>query len=312
MFTCVILRCSGASEELQLSASGGLEADELQKYAKDVLFNSPHDVTANRDILEQQMKEHGSDLAKVDEKIIQQHIGQVHVEIKTLSPPSQANGYIGVSMYCDANAALKQTSINSTATAICMKCGYTTPVLGDVLISRVHDNEDLEWKRLDFTALDLKEDAPWLLQATLTNQGKNMDKFSSSGAMSNMLQSSDVTSSHSSDVSGKDKDGLLSWKQTNEDVEVQIKIPEGYKAKDIKVVIKQSRLWVVLPQFLGDETDTHPSDLRKIQTGPAGAELFAAVDVDESSWSVDGAGANRVLNISLVKGKAMRWLTVVR
>ena len=45
------------------------------------------------------------------------------VEIITLALPQDSNKYIGVSMYCDGNAQMKQLPINRRATDLARTCG---------------------------------------------------------------------------------------------------------------------------------------------------------------------------------------------
>lgn len=136
MFRCVKILVTGEVQEIELSKSGGLEQDELQKYAKN-LFDTPFEPTMSRAILEEQLKQQGQDPSTIDKKLMDS-IHAVSVEIKTLLPPSSMNDYIGISMYCDGNASSKQVSINHKATELAMKCGYTTPVLGKHTFTSLH------------------------------------------------------------------------------------------------------------------------------------------------------------------------------
>lgn len=148
--------------------------------------------------------------------------------------------------------------------------------------------------------------------------GKNMEKYSSSGALTNMLQNPSTTTTVSSatttiDATSNHDEGLLQWTQSREDVEIRILLADGYKSKDVKIVMKSTFLSVhfLTPiAHLITDTTMENSSISKIQKG---AELFGKINVDESSWSVDGEGAKRGLTITLAKGvEGMRWLTLFR
>lgn len=296
MFRVIRVGVAGNPEEISLSAAGGLEADELQIYMREYFDKATAiDTDRSRAAVEQALLQQGTDPSTVDARLLGQ-AGEIKVEIKTLAPPSKTNGFIGVSMYCDANAVAKHLSINERATGIARRCGYNETVLGDVFLSRVHDDESQEWRRLDFIVQDVAADAPWLAQASEVNRGRNMDAFTSSGTMANMAKGSAETS-----------DVELSWTQTKEDVDVRVVIPAEYRAKDVKVLLKATHVQLGFPVALG------PGKELELLQAAGGAELFSRVNVDESSWSIDGTGASRTLNISLSKGvEGLRWLTLTR
>ena len=316
MFTCVKISASGDVSEIELSSKGGLEKDELQIFAKAYFGAIPlanHEIDRSKEELQEALKAAGTNPSKVSDSLMQ-HAGDIRVEIKTLFTPSPSNQYVGVSMYCDANASIRSHAIiNQKATEIASKCGYKQqPVLGDVFISRLFDDEEKEWKRLNFTAEEVKLDAPWLLTAEKANSGRNMDSFSSSGVMSNMAGKTNKTME---DID----DGRFRWTQAKDEIEVRIKIPAAYTAKDCKVTIKPNHLHVLFPEFLGPSSEEERennnkalSDLKRIQEG-SGAELFDRILSAESSWSIEGTGENRFLTITAQKSvDGLRWLTLFR
>jgi hypothetical protein len=301
MFRCCLIKADGEVTELSFSHAGGLEADELQRHCKS--YFTPVDEAASRAVLEEALLAQGTDPAQINAALMK-GCGDMRVEIKTLSPPSVANDYIGVSMYCDANAAVKNASYNSKATDIIRRCGYGIPVQGDVFVSRVYDNEEFPWERQDFTIDDLADNAAWLLRAEIANAGKSMDKFSSSGALSNLSKT------NIADEAGPN-DGTLTWTQTREEVEVRIRVPPEYKAKDMTVVIKPSHVLITFPTPVGVESSGR--DLARIQEAPKGIEMFGKISVDDSSWSLDGVGDRRCLTLSLAKStEGLQWLTLSR
>jgi hypothetical protein len=128
-----------------------------------------------------------------------------------------------------------------------------------------------------------------------------MNKFTSSGTLANLQSTSNTVVAD---------DGIFSWTQTRDEVEIQIKVLENIKAKDIKVVFKTNSLLISFPTEIGSET-SHKY-LHVLQTAPGG-ELFSKINVDESSWSLDGAGDKRLLTITLAKHvDLLQWLTLLK
>ena len=298
MFRCVQIFSNGDIKELELSTSGGLENDALQYYCK--RYFQPPDISEQRQVIEQALKQQGTDPTTIDERLLQ-NCGDFRVEIKTLAPPTPINSYTGVSMYCNANAGPHNSNVNERATSIAMKCGYSTPIYGDVFISRVFDKEDMEWTRKDFCEDDLLNDASWLVQAEAMNRGRNMDTFSTSGTLSNLSKptAADTNSGNS----------ILQWSQTTEDVEVRMYLPFEYSAKDVKVVMTPSHLKISFPSPISSDDN---KDLMRIQAAD-GAELFSRIKVDESGWSMDAEKGNKCLQITLSKAvEGLRWLTLTR
>lgn len=287
----------GEVKELEFSTSGGLENDALQNYCKQ--YFQPPDSNDQRQAIEQALKQQGTDPTTIDERLLQ-NCGDIRVEIKTLAPPTPSNSYIGVSMYCNANAGSHNSELNERASSIARKCGHSSPIYGDVFISRVFDNEEMEWTRKDFSECDLSSDAPWLLQAEEMNKGRNMDTFSTSGALSNMSKQQATDSNNS----------LVQWSQTSEDVEARLYLPLEYSAKSVKVTMTPTHLKISFLTPFGIEEED--KDLMKMQSAE-GAELFGRIKVDESGWSMDTEKGRKCLLISLSKAvEGLRWLTLTR
>ena len=84
---------------------------------------------------------------------------------------------------------------------------------------------------------------------------------------------------------------------------VNIRVPAGTKAKNLKVTIKEQSLRVEVLTMQG------PARV------PIDGRLFQQVKAAECVWCVeDGpvAGGERVLTISLEKAQPMRWLLLTR
>ena len=140
------------------------------------------------------------------------------VEIVSLAIPQASNRYIGVSMYCDGNAQMKQLPLNQRATELARTCGtahellITTfifqflivsishkgyadmQVLGDVFVSRYYDNESSgaeeidDWKRESIAPEELSLSSSFVKETAKANAGRNMGSYTSSGSLAKGLQ----------------------------------------------------------------------------------------------------------------------------
>lgn len=234
------------------------------------------------------------------------------LDIVTVQLPSIKNGFVGVSLYCDANGIAKNFKPNTRATRIAHECGQKVIINGDCFISRFHDDESIPWKRLSISIDECDLSSEWIRECSKDNFGKNLSSYSSAGALSNALDNMKGTST--SEVAAKvesklDTDGNLTWTQTLEDVEIRIKVDPSVTSKSAQIVIKSNRLMILLPTTL---PNSGVIEQKLSQAESKGGELFDKVDVDESSWSLEGMGNEKTLIINLTKDKRMRWLTLLR
>ncbi|PRP75818.1 hypothetical protein PROFUN_08812 [Planoprotostelium fungivorum] len=89
------------------------------------------------------------------------------------------------------------------------------------------------------------------------------------------------------DGNGSECDGY-SWTQTLGEVEVNIPVPEGTRARDLVITMKSNKLTVAL----------------KGKTATVDGEFEKAINVGESSWTLD---SNKLVIVSIVKANQMEW-----
>ena len=75
-------------------------------------------------------------------------------------------GFVGVNLYCDDEAALKQLPSNARASSLAMYCGKPLDVKGDAFLARVFDNDD-DFRRLDFSLEEVSSGAAWVKEAAM-------------------------------------------------------------------------------------------------------------------------------------------------
>ena len=99
-------------QEVTKSKAGGLDNDELQKYAK-AYFGFGDD-------------------------------GRIEITALDISRP--VNNYTFVTMYSDKNAKTKEKPVNKRATSLVSACRHSTKVIyGDVFLGRAFDNTVQHW-----------------------------------------------------------------------------------------------------------------------------------------------------------------------
>jgi len=140
--------------ERSLGAAGGLENDSLSK------------------LLRSQTSEIGPD-----------------IDITALTVPSEASGFLAVSMYQNGNADAAALPVNRWAMGLMRCCGIelTSEVRGDAFVSRYADDDDNIWRRVDLGARELMPDAAWVVAARAANQGRTAGDTSLSGILEQHL-----------------------------------------------------------------------------------------------------------------------------
>lgn len=189
--------------EHEASAKGGLEADELQIYAKKH-YSKNQTVVSEEQRLEQlkkQLSSQGIDLTNVEPSMLKAALAieanNASIEIIQLMVATKEYDYIGCTLYCDATGSMKGAQPNARATHILQLCGITnTTVLGDAFIGKCYDNEEFPWVRRSLTVADVVgSDSPgayapqdaWLVQSALrANKGKNLSAYSTAGQLQKM------------------------------------------------------------------------------------------------------------------------------
>ena len=123
------------------------------------------------DSVKQQLKKNQPSSAAPDESILGALAESQTVDIVQLVPPTQASGYVGVSMYVDDKGQGKGSAHNERASQVCTLCGVPTDVLGDAFIARAWDDQD-GFERRDFTIAELASDAAWVSEAQRLNANR--------------------------------------------------------------------------------------------------------------------------------------------
>lgn len=241
--------------------------------------------------------------------------GAGSVEIVSLLLPTAQNGFIGISMYCDQAGKTKELPLNHRASSIATVCHYYSPIHGDVFFGRYHDDESMEWERLDFTSADLSSDAEWVQSAQRMNKNKNMASGTSSGMLQNLLKANNtsVIDEYAMNTTPKEgsEDRYVQWTQTGEEVEVRIALPASpIKASDLTIKIKSKSLHIA-PKLPSLEPWASGQPVHEVMSAE-GAQLGGAVDVDSSGWTLERQKDGVVvIVVTLAKASKGDWASLV-
>eukprot|EP01038_Epipyxis_sp_PR26KG_P007523 gene7523-10249_t len=298
-----------------LSTSGGLEADALRLEAEKY-FSTPVDEHKRKSEIDKVLVQQGLDPNNLD-KGLYENFSKMGggVEIISLSLPNKQNGLIGVSMYCDRDGSAKSLPPNTRATSLANVCNHNIVIYGDAFVGRYHDDESLPWERLDFSLADMSSDADWVKFTQKQNAGKKMGGYSTSGTLENMMKQQSTSTqippeSKVVDISSQiDTESNVNWAQTNEELEIRIKISHNVTSKDVKLTIKSTRLILNLKDFGIEQELSHDSIEWKLFNQVGGVELWSKIDPDCSTWNLESTskGEERLLVISLTKSEEEMW-----
>jgi len=319
-----------AVEQLKASKKGGLTDDALRCEAERRFGSAGIDKSRQRNAIAAQMKEKGMPADAIASSLndFGESFSSGNVEIITLCLPTEESKFQSVSLYCDGNSSFRSDGSNrpnTRATALADACGYKDMIImGDCFIGMAHDDERVEWERLDFTTNHMKSDAPWVVMAARLNKGKDMSKWSTSGALQGMGQQPSGASG--SGIQGKglkvtanaatpvieevDHNTGFNFKEDEDDVEIRFKLPAAslLPSKNLLVVIKTKSIVIGLKSV----SKTEGSAIEGVHAaftnnGAKGGSLQGEVSPESSVWSVDNERGGRWLTITLAKKGKYTW-----
>jgi hypothetical protein len=234
-------------------------------------------------------------------------------EITCLTVPTPINNHRGVSMYGDDNARNRNYLYNQRATDLMKACGHAFPqdtsledgkpngIYGDVFVGRCHDDEVKDiWERVDFMPDEAEGDLSqkeWIKIAIKKGGGGGHggSAASLSNTLSNIGKSNNgmnPTTGALAAESGEIQGDGFSWSQTDEEVEIKIKVAKNIKAKHVKVKFGKKSLKVTSAgQTLID------------------GETWAEFSNDDSTFTIqdDNESGGRELCVTLGKKEAETW-----
>jgi len=271
-----------------------LETDSFRPFCEN--FFASAGKTADRAVLLEQLKQRtGVDVtekageSKLGPEAMDRLLSSTSVEIFPVQLPTKESGFHGISAYCDDKGVAKELEENTRASGLVQACGYPGQTFrGDIFLGRVFDDNEDEWKRIDFTLADCSTDASWVEQVKKQRSNRSVGDMASLGAKMGVNNAAQINPSMLPDSTPSGDAEHYTWRQTEDEVEVTFK-KEGLQKSDkkvVKVVFSRQKLKVeVKGEVLLD------------------TELNMPTQSDESTWTLmDG-----VLQVNLSKASSESW-----
>lgn len=226
-------------------------------------------------------------LPNVSEATLQNMAKQAsHVETFSLLHPTESNGCTSIQLYLDEIGALKHLPVNPRAAALAERCGYNPPPTfhGDVYVGKKQRNS-----LQSFHLSDL--DGAWLQTAGMSNIEHQMAQNALTGQRD--IRQPAVVGTEGAETSS---DGNYSWTQTEEELEVQIVLPESISKRNLQVTFRSQQL-----QVRSKDSDTSGF-------APIAITLFERVDSDACTWTIDtSSDGDRTMIITMEKMEEALW-----
>jgi hypothetical protein len=207
--------------------------------------------------------------------------------LKKVTPASIASGggavetfrlADGVSLYLDAVGALKSAPANPRGAQLASQCGYgDVPLFGDLYVGRRS-----QVRNESFKLVEMSSNCQWLKEAASENMARQQveSQFRGGGMTADELNER-----------GGEGDGYM-WKQTTEEVEVNVPLPDGTRGKQCKVKFGNRSLNIDV--ITGNIALSFP-------------KLYGMIHADDSLWTVQ----DNVLVVTMEKAKNKQvWPTL--
>lgn len=202
-----------------------------------------------------------------------------------LVPPMPSNGYNAIYAYLDEVGMLKRLPLNKRASDFAYHAGFNPPpkFYGDIYLGRVQYSPDYlrKWNvnfylgpDTDLSISNNNNNDSWLKQATMENLQFHQQQEQNK---SNMAPSSAEQLTVGEDGVPKEE-GLFSWTQTLDDIEIIVPLPMEVQRNQISVVFHPKHVKVLL---LGKSAKTTKS-ITLVEI-----ELFAPIDTDGCTWTFE-------------------------
>eukprot|EP00440_Ansanella_granifera_P065397 gb/GFBE01070928.1/.p1 GENE.gb/GFBE01070928.1/~~gb/GFBE01070928.1/.p1 ORF type:complete len:305 (+),score=84.59 gb/GFBE01070928.1/:1-915(+) len=271
-----------------------LQKDTFREFCEKYFSSASQDI--DREVLMGQLKEKtGVDIKDKAEKgemsaeTLDRLLTATSVEIFPVQLPTKDTGFHGVSVYCDDKGVAKSLEENMRVSGLVQACGYPGQIFkGDCFIGRVFDDNEDEWRRMDFTFQDLSADAAWVQSTKKQRSNRSSSDMASLAGKMGVNNPAHINPSMLADATPKGETADYSWKQSEDEVEVTLK-KEGLQKGDkklVKVVFSRQRLKVeVKGEVVIDSA------------------LAGTTNADECTWTL----SDGVVQLTLAKANEETW-----
>lgn len=213
------------------------------------------------------------------------------VESFPLTRASPSNGSMGVNYFIDECGVLKNLPRNARASALAAKCGHTSSFHGDVYVAREKVVQGEGNRMVDFGLQDMSSDSVWMATAMRENFEHSVAAQKMRDEMGSRLDQVNLREGlEEGNLAHGDEEGY-SWTQTAEEVDIRVPVADGTTTKDVRVTFGVRALTVALG---------HGKPSISLQ-------LSASIRPDESTWTLQGSGSGRELNVHMEKLEQLPW-----
>jgi len=301
-FKYVLIPCSANEDMKELEFETDitdLSSDTFRTHVEG--FFAALNQTADKAVLmEQLQKRTGIDVqekaksGELMEGALEKLMSATSVEIFPVLLPTKDTDFIGLSVYCDDKGVAKDLEENPRASGLVQSAGYPGQTFrGDVFIGKVFDDNEDEWRRIDFTLKDCSTDADWVQVCKKQRSNRSSSDMASLASKVGANNPAHINPAMLADSSPSGDTDKYKWRQTEEEVEVTFK-KEGLQKGDkkaVKVAFARERLKVEAKgEVLID------------------SKLHAPTNVDECTWTLsDGE-----LQVTLAKASSISWAELTR
>lgn len=317
--------------ELSASKEGGLQGDFLRRHAEITFARDSNLIDRSKQMagIVAHLGESSKDVdASMIKSLVENHKDVAgNVEIITLAIPTASNLFYSVSLYCDGNSSFKKGPniiVNNRATNLLRQCGHKeTVIIGDCFVGRTKDDERVEWERVDFTLADLNDSSSqWIKDAAKANAGKNLSSYSTSGSLNAMKNahslgsqstpvpspspSSTITLDNPSVESIQMQDKSYAWTQSDEEIELRMRVPSNLPAKQLEIKILPNRVIIERKTKKGADDVIDTINARFAAESTVSSLLYR-INASDSTWSIADERDGKVLTLNLSKTVSKHW-----
>lgn len=224
---------------------------------------------------------------------------QGQVETFCLVQPMPSNKFQSVNIYLDEVGLLKRLPLNKRAADFAFRAGFN-PVpkfYGDIFLGRTTNKPIL--KNLNFKlGSDTAPDSEWILNATMENleYQAEMNKITGTDGDQQTQPSADGENG----IAKTEQDGLYSWTQTDE--EIEIVVPLGENSNGNALSSKEVKAGGLKVKYFPRKLSVSFREKEILSLA-----LYASVDVDGCTWTLDIGKKATLLNVTCEKNDEIAW-----
>jgi hypothetical protein len=238
--------------------------------------------------------EEKKDKTQISQVAMDKLLASTSVEIFPVQLPTKDSGFHGISVYVDDKGVAKELEENSRVSGIVQACGYPGQTFrGDCFIGRVFDDNEDEWRRIDFTLKDCSTDAEWVASTKKQRSNRSSSDLSSMANKIGANNPAHINPAMLQDSKPSGETEQYKWTQQEDEVEITFKRTDFSKSdkKEVKIAFGKNKIKV---EFKGEVL--------------LAGDLMGPCTPDECIWTLsDGQ-----LQLTLSKAEEESWRKLLK